>query len=77
MPGKLGLSIEGERVNIKVKDHVLNAYFRLIDVMHRPFVRRGVDDPYHAVLREYMSLSEQVQPSTILEIGSRNVSGIT
>jgi SAM-dependent methyltransferase len=45
--------------------------------MHRPFVKRGAEDPYHSVFREFISLSRQAHSPSILEIGSRNVTGIT
>jgi SAM-dependent methyltransferase len=41
------------------------------------FIKRSAVDPYHAVLSEFISLSEQAPCPSILEIGSRNVSGIT
>lgn len=60
-----------------MKDYAKTLYFKIIDVMHHPFVQRGADDPYHVVFREFISLSERASCPTILEIGSRNVSGVT
>lgn len=60
-----------------MKDYAKELYFKIIDVMHHPFIKRGAVDPYHAVLSEFISLSEQAPCPSILEIGSRNVSGIT
>lgn len=54
-----------------------NLYFKIIDVMHRPFVERAAEDPFHAVFGDFISLSQQVHSPSILEIGSRNVTGIT
>ena len=54
-----------------------NRYFQLIDVMHRPFVTRAAEDPYHAVFKDFQSLSKQEHSPSILEIGSRNVTGVT
>lgn len=45
--------------------------------MHYPFVKRAADDPYHAVFREFIALCKQEPPPSIMEIGSRNVTGIT
>jgi len=52
-------------------------YFKIIDVMHRPFVKRSAEDPYHVVFRDFQSLSKQEHSPSILEIGSRNVTGVT
>lgn len=60
-----------------MKDYAKELYFKIIDVMHHPFIKRGAVDPYHAVLSEFISLSKQAPCPSILEIGSRNVSGIT
>jgi len=54
-----------------------NLYFKIINVMHRPLATRAAEDPYHAVFRDFLSLSKQEPSPSILEIGSRNVSGIT
>ena len=48
-----------------------------MNLMHRPLVKNGADDPYHAVFAEFISMTRQVPSAVILEIGSRNVSGIT
>jgi len=64
-------------MNIKMKNYMKRLYFKLIDLMHRPFVKRGADDPFHALFGEFISLSKQAHSPSILEIGSRNVSGIT
>jgi len=49
----------------------------MIDVMHQPFIERGADDPYHAVFSEFISISKREPSPAILEIGSRNVTGVT
>lgn len=60
-----------------MKDYAKKLYFKIIDVMHLPLIKRGDIDPYHTVFSEFISLSKQVSCSSILEIGSRKVSGIT
>jgi len=52
-------------------------YFKMIDVMHQPFIKRGADDPYHKVFLEFIKLTQQALSPSVLEIGSRNVTGIT
>jgi SAM-dependent methyltransferase len=52
-------------------------YFRLIDALHRPFVRRGASDPYHALFREFVQQVQAMPSPSILELGSRNVTGTT
>ena len=54
-----------------------NLYLKIIDVMHRPFVKPSLEDPYHAVYGVFLSFIEQKHSPSILEIGSRNVTGIT
>lgn len=49
----------------------------IIDLLHRPFVKKGVDDPYHEVFRYFQHLAADRRDVAILEIGSRNVTGIT
>ncbi len=64
-------------MNIKAKTYAKNLCFRILDILHRPFVKQGADDPYHAVFNEFISISKQKPSPSILEIGSRNVTGIT
>jgi len=52
-------------------------YFRLIDALHRPFVQRGAHDPYHALFRNFVEQVQAMPSPAILEIGSRDVTGIT
>lgn len=51
--------------------------FKFIDVLHRPFVRSGARDPYHAVFEGFRSIGMAMPSPAVLEIGSRNVTGIT
>lgn len=63
---------------LEIKIFVKKHYFRLIEIMHLPFIKRGADDPVHAVFGEFINLSMQPPtPPTVLEIGSRNVMGTT
>lgn len=58
-----------------MQDLAEDEYFKMIDSMHHRFINR--DEPYHTVFRDFISLSMQVSSPSILEIGSRNVSGVT
>jgi SAM-dependent methyltransferase len=53
------------------------AYFRLLDALHLPFVRHGGRDPYHLLFQDFLSRVNQVPSASILEIGSRDVTGVT
>lgn len=64
-------------MNSKMKGNAKKLYFKIIDVLHRPFIKSGADDPFHAVFREFVCLSKQEPSPSILEIGSRNVAHIT
>lgn len=52
-------------------------YFFFINIMHYPVIKRNADDPFYEVFREFISLCKQKPSPSILEIGSRNVSGIS
>jgi SAM-dependent methyltransferase len=52
-------------------------YFKLIDVFHLPFVKNGAVDPYHVLYNEFISIGKAMPSPAVLEIGSRNVTGIT
>jgi SAM-dependent methyltransferase len=52
-------------------------YYRFIDVLHAPFVKPSRDDPYHQVFRRFTELGRGFEAPAVLEVGSRNVSGIT
>lgn len=64
-------------MNTKTKNYMRRLYLRVIDFMHRPFVKRAAEDPYHAVFGHFISLSQQAHSPSLLEIGSRNVTGVT
>lgn len=51
-------------------------YFLVIQGLHWPFRKRNAEDPVHAVFGDFISLSKQTHSPSILEIGSRNVTGI-
>jgi SAM-dependent methyltransferase len=52
-------------------------YFRFILALHRPLVKPGCKDPYHAVFPEFIELTRQVCSPSVLEMGSRDVTGVT
>ncbi len=64
-------------MNTKLKSYVKTLYFKIIDVLHYPFIKQSADDPFHAVFTEFIYLTKQVPSPSILEIGSRNVTGST
>jgi SAM-dependent methyltransferase len=57
--------------------YALALYSRTLAILHLPLVNRGVADPYHAVLGEFLSLGRTIPSPSVLEIGSRNVTGVT
>lgn len=60
-----------------IKTYLTRFYLKIIDVMHHPFVKRGAEDPYHTVFRDFILLTQKAHSPSILEIGSRNVTGLT
>jgi len=48
-----------------------------VDRLYSQFVRRGADDPYHAVFPQFCKLCAETPDCRILEIGSREVSGVS
>lgn len=52
-------------------------YFKFIDFLHRPFVKRSTNDPFHIVYQDFISIGKRIDAPSVLEIGSRNVTGIT
>ena len=51
--------------------------FELFNVVLKPFRRKGQKDPYHAVFSDFLDAARQRESPRILEIGSRNVTGVT
>jgi len=54
----------------------MNLYFSLLNWLHRPFVRRAGDDPYHARFPEFMQQVAAMPSPVVVELGARNVSGL-
>lgn len=50
---------------------------RFVQALHAPFVRRGADDPYHALFRRFVTQVQALPAPAILEIGAREVSGVS
>jgi SAM-dependent methyltransferase len=63
--------------NKKPRDVARHLYVRSIASLHRPLVKPGKMDPYHGVLPKFIELTQQVASPAILEIGSRDVTGVT
>lgn len=64
-------------MNQRLKNFLMRNYITLINGLHAPLVKKGVDDPYHKLFDKFISLSKQVENASILEIGSRNVTSVT
>lgn len=60
-----------------MKKRLVDMYIRLLRLMHKPLVVRGEFDPFHLVFREFLDLYSQSSSPAVLELGSRNVTGIT
>ena len=52
-------------------------YFKFIDFLHFPFIKKGSNDPYHKLYNEFLLIGKAIPSPAVLEIGSRNVTGIT
>jgi len=52
-------------------------YYRFMAFMHSPFVKDSGTDPYHQVFGHFIELGRAIDAPAVLELGSRNVSGIT
>jgi len=50
-------------------------YFTVLNVLHRPFVRQSVGNPYHAAFVDFVELTKRTESPSMLELGSRDVSG--
>jgi SAM-dependent methyltransferase len=55
---------------------LVRGYFALIDLMHAPLRRPRDSDPFHSVFTEFLALTAALDAPTVLELGSRNVSGV-
>jgi SAM-dependent methyltransferase len=51
-------------------------YYRMLDLLHWPLIR-GKHDPFRLVYQEFHRLVNAMPAAAVLEIGSRNVTGIT
>ncbi|NNE65422.1 MAG: class I SAM-dependent methyltransferase [Pyrinomonadaceae bacterium] len=49
----------------------------MINILHYPLVRPGNEDPYHQVFEDFVELVGATDSPSLLEIGSRNVTGVT
>ncbi|WP_456381007.1 methyltransferase domain-containing protein [Thiolapillus sp.] len=64
-------------MSFSTRETIKRFYINLIRLMHRPLMKKEKEDPYHAVIREFITLSREDDSSSVLEIGSRNVTGVT
>ena len=60
-----------------MKISIANLYTYILNILHFPLIKKGAEDPVHNVFKEFLSLTQEKESSSLLEIGSRNVSGIT
>ena len=54
----------------------MNPYLMLLNWLHRPFVRRSANDPYHARFAQFMQMVAAMPVPVVVELGARNVSGL-
>ena len=59
-----------------MKNFIKSLYFKMLNLLHRPFVKQSANDPYHAIYAQFIALGEKVPGASVLEIGSRNTSGV-
>lgn len=52
-------------------------YYMMIQALHRPFRKKSASGPVHKIYTQFLSLTAQSPSPAILEIGSRNVMGLT
>lgn len=52
-------------------------YVRFLNFLHRPLVKNAGQDPFHSVFPEFLALLKNIDSPVVVEIGSRNVSGVT
>ena len=55
----------------------MNWYCAILDALHLPLRQRGPTDPYHLVLPQFQQLVAGMPSPVVVEVGSRNVSGVT
>ena len=64
-------------MKLTLSGYVKAIYFKFIDLLHFPFIKKGTNDPYHILYNEFLKIGNAIPSSSVLEIGSRNVTGIT
>ena len=52
-------------------------YFAILDLLHRPFVRRRPTHRYYRILPDFLETVSKMPAPFVVEIGSRDVSGVT
>lgn len=62
---------------IKTPAKSLDATIEEVDRLYRPYIKSSEADPYHTLLPEFYGKCGEVRDCSVLEIGSRAVSGIT
>jgi len=55
----------------------VNWYYKFVNLLHRPMVKSGKDDPYNQVYPQFLEIVRGLDAPVVLELGSRNVTGIT
>ncbi|MDQ8185915.1 methyltransferase domain-containing protein [Pelagicoccus sp. SDUM812002] len=59
-----------------MRHRLKNLYLGGIDSLLKPFRKKGQEDPFHQVFRDFLSFVQAVDDPVVLELGSRNVSGV-
>lgn len=57
-----------------IKQRLAQAHAAIVDLLHAPLRRRRAD-PYHAVFTEFVDAVAHMATPTVVELGSRNVTG--
>lgn len=51
-------------------------FAKCIDLLHTPLRQKSTNDPFHTTFQKFVALTSGDHSASILEIGSRNVSGV-
>lgn len=60
----------------RLKLKLVLGFFRFVDILHFPLSGKCADDPYHQIFVKFKEMGNAFTRPCVLEIGSRNVSGV-
>jgi len=64
-------------LSITLKTHIRNLYLKFLYQLHRPLIKSSENDPFHLNYQEFLKLTRQSDSTSVLQLGSRNVSDTT